>query len=109
MLSFKYQCFIRYRTNKRQSFSGSLITVGLVSSLDLYLDIENAGEDAFQAVLSFILPTNVLELVNIFNQTRRGEVCCDLGYSTDIDSPKHTIIPFLPFLILCLFDTVLYR
>ena len=50
------------------------ITAGQTSSIDILLDIENAADDAFQAILSFILPTNTLQLVNVFNQTRNGEV-----------------------------------
>ena len=50
------------------------VTAGFTSSIDIFLDIENAGDDAFQAILSFILPASTLQLVNVFNQTRRGEV-----------------------------------
>ena len=38
------------------------------------MTVENAREDAFQASLTFTLPTNVLELDNIFNITNNGEV-----------------------------------
>ena len=55
------------------------IIAGSTSSVDIFLDIENAGDDAFQAILSFILPASTLQLVNVFNQTRRGEVS---GYTT---------------------------
>lgn len=54
--------------------SSTNITAGQTSSVDILLDIENAADDAFQAILSFILPTNTLQLVNVFNQTRNGEV-----------------------------------
>ena len=57
------------------------IIAGSTSSVDIYLDIENAGDDAFQAILSFILPASTLQLVNIFKQTKRGEVS---GYIHDI-------------------------
>ena len=57
-------------------YQPSTITAGSTSSVDVFLDVENAAEDAFQASLSFLLPTNLLELVNIFNQTRNGEVQC---------------------------------
>ena len=50
------------------------IISGFTSSVDIFLDIENAGDNAFQAILSFILPASTLQLVNVFNQTRRGEV-----------------------------------
>ena len=50
------------------------ITAGFTSSIDILLNIENAADDAFQATLSFILPTSTLQLVNVFNQTRNGEV-----------------------------------
>ena len=50
------------------------IIAGFTSSVDIFLDIENAGDNAFQAILSFILPASTLQLVNVFNQTRRGEV-----------------------------------
>ena len=55
-------------------YQPSTITAGSTSSVDIILDIENAQEDAFQASLLFVLPTNLLELVNVFNQTRNGEV-----------------------------------
>ena len=55
-------------------YGSSTITAGLKSFVNIFLDIENAVEDAFQASLSFVLPTNLLELVNVFNQTRNGEV-----------------------------------
>ena len=55
-------------------YEPSTITAGLKSSVDIFVDIENAAEDAFQASLSFVLPTSLLELVNVFNQTRNGEV-----------------------------------
>lgn len=64
-----------YRTKGRQSIAGTTITAGLVSSVDFMLDIENTAEDAFQAILSFVVPTNILEFANAFNQTRNGEVC----------------------------------
>ena len=50
------------------------ITAGFTSSVDIPLYIENAADDAFQATLSFILPISTLQLVNVFNQTRNGEV-----------------------------------
>ena len=50
------------------------ITAGFTSSVDISLDIENTGDDAFQAILSFILPARTLQLANVFNQTRNGEV-----------------------------------
>ena len=55
-------------------YGSSTITAGLKSFINIFLDIENAVEDAFQASLSFVLPTDILELVNVFNQTRNGEV-----------------------------------
>ena len=61
--------------NSPRVYEPSTITAGSTSSVDIILDVENAGEDAFQPSLSFVLPTNLLQLVNIFNQTRNGEVC----------------------------------
>ena len=61
-------------THSPSDYEPSTITAGLKSSVDIFVDIENAAEDAFQASLSFVLPTNLLELVNVFNQTRNGEV-----------------------------------
>lgn len=66
-----------YRTKGRQSVSGTTIIAGLVSSVDFMLDIENTAEDAFQAILSLVVPTNLLEFANAFNQTRKGEVGSD--------------------------------
>lgn len=59
------------------------ITAGFTSSVDILLEIENAADDAFLATLSFTLPTSSLQLVNIFNQTRRGEVSA-LNMSKDL-------------------------
>ena len=62
-------------SNRDQQNTSSLkITAGFTSSVDIFLDIENAGDDAFQAILSFILPASTLQLVNVFNQTRKEEV-----------------------------------
>lgn len=67
-----------HRTKRRQSISGTtMITAGLVSAVDFMLDIENTAEDAFQAILSFVVPTNLLEFANAFNQTKNGEVGSD--------------------------------
>ena len=55
-------------------YGSTAITAGLKLFGNIFLAIENAAEDAFQASLSFVLPTNLLELVNVFNQTRNGEV-----------------------------------
>ena len=57
-----------------QQSSPSLITAGLTQSVNIFIEVVNALEDAFQATLSFTLPSNQLELVNVFNQTGRGEV-----------------------------------
>lgn len=54
--------------------SSTNITAGETSSVDIFLDVENSADDAFQAILSFILPTGTLQLINVFNQTRNGEV-----------------------------------
>jgi hypothetical protein len=54
------------------------IIAGFTSSVDILLEIENAGDNAFQAILSFTLPTSTLQLVNVFNQTRKGEVSARL-------------------------------
>lgn len=58
----------------QQNFTSTIITAGLSSSVDISLNVENAADNAFQATLSFILPSNTLQLVNVFNQTRNGEV-----------------------------------
>ena len=65
---------MQYFFCRPRTFQPSTITAGSTSSVDITLDVENAAEDAFQASLSFVLPTNLLELVNVFNQTRNGEV-----------------------------------
>ena len=75
MIKFVYALSSETYSNKdQQNYSSTYITAGLTSSVDVFLDIENAGEDAFQAILSFILPTSTLQLINAFNQTRNGEV-----------------------------------
>lgn len=61
-------------TNNGQQVSTSTITVGLTLSIDIVLDIMNNGEDAFQALMSFSIPTTLLEMENAFNQTSNGEV-----------------------------------
>lgn len=58
------------------------IVAGFTSTIELDLTVANPGEDAFQASLTFDLPSNTLELVNVFNQTVNGEV-----------NPKYTIMP----------------
>ncbi len=58
------------------------ITAGLKSFVNIFLAIENAAEDAFQASLSFVLPTNLLKLVNVLNQTRNGEVSIETHTSS---------------------------
>ena len=63
-----------YSNRDHQNMSSLNITAGFTSSIDIFLNIENAADDAFQATLSFILPTSTLQLVNVFNQTRNGEV-----------------------------------
>ena len=63
-----------YSNRDQQNMSSLKVTAGFTSSVDIFLDIENAGDDAFQAILSFILPASTLQLVNVFNQTRNGEV-----------------------------------
>ena len=50
------------------------IVAGFTSTIELDVIVENPREDAFQASLTFDLPSNTLELVNVFNQTNNGEV-----------------------------------
>lgn len=50
------------------------IVAGFTSTVEFDLMVANPGEDAFQASLTFDLPSNTLELVNVFNQTNNGEV-----------------------------------
>ena len=70
-----HYCFVVHGSTKdRQSTVSSAITAGFTLSVDILLTIENSREDAFQSIISFELPTDRLELVNIFNQTRNGEV-----------------------------------
>ena len=70
-----FNAFVMHGSTKdRQSTVSSAITAGFTSSVDILLTIENSREDAFQSIISFELPTDRLELVNIFNQTKNGEV-----------------------------------
>ena len=41
--------------------------------------IANAGDHAFNAILSFTMPSGLLTLTNAFNKTRNGEVCYHIG------------------------------
>ena len=76
-------------TDPSEYYGSTAITAGLKSFGNIFLAIENAAEDAFQASLSFILPTNLLELVNVFNQTRNGEVS---RYNTPYNLVTHYLL-----------------
>jgi len=41
------------------------LVAGLVSNVFVALDISNQGDDAFQAILSFSLPSTLLEFVRV--------------------------------------------
>ena len=67
-----------YSTKNHRNIASSTITSGFTTSVNIFITIDNPAEDAFQSILSFALPTNLLQLVNIFNETRKGEVTIKL-------------------------------
>ena len=82
------------------------IVAGLTTSVEIDLVIANLIDPAFNAVLSFILPSRLLFLTNAFNMTRNGEVCCTYCVATQLvlsqfikfdseDSENISVIPNL--------------
>lgn len=51
------------------------IVAGLTTSVEINLVIANLMDPAFNAILSFTVPSRLLTLTNAFNRTRNGEVC----------------------------------
>lgn len=52
----------------------SLIVAGFTSTVEYILAVDNTKDDAFQARIAFVLPTQLVQLKNIFNQTNSGKV-----------------------------------
>ena len=66
---------ISTRNSATDRSSLSSIVAGFTSTVEYILAVDNPLEDAFQGRLKFVLSTDILELVNVFNQTNIGEVC----------------------------------